>query len=325
MPYSVAFGAVGELAASHHGAFTRRQAAALGTSSQALTRWKARGLLIEPVAGVLVVRGSPPTWEQRLYVATAALDEHPIASGLAGARQHRFDGFEVEPSIEVTVDHGRRLRLAGVIVRQTSQPLPPEDVIVIDGIRTTGLARTICDLSGQVDGNRLERAIDDFQRRGASLLWLERTAERLQGRGRAGASKVLAEVRRRRSAGRVRDSWFEQLVETCLRSPWIPGLVRQHVVRDERGRFVARLDLAVPVVRLGIEAHSRKHHFGPRREALDEQRDNRLALLGWDLRYLGFADTTQTPGQVRTMIEAVVARRALDLGIELAPLVARRT
>jgi very-short-patch-repair endonuclease len=317
MPYSVALGAVGELAASHHGAFTRRQAAAIGTSSQALTRWKRRGVLTEPVAGVLVVRGSPPTWHQRVYVATASLDEHPVASGAASARLHRLDGFEDDTSVEVTVEHGRRLRLPGAAVRQTTHAIPPEDIIVIDGIRTTGLARTICDLAGRVDADRLERAIDDFQRRGASLLWLERTALRLQRRGRAGSRQVLEEVARRRTAGRVRDSWFEKLTELCLRSPRIPGLVRQHVVRDERGRFVARLDLAVPLVRLGIEAHSREQHFGPAPEAADQRRDNLLALQGWDVRYLGYADVTQTPRQVCTMVERLVERRAFDLGIDL--------
>jgi hypothetical protein len=54
-------------------------------------------------------------------------------------------------------------------------------------------------------------------------------------------------------------------------------------------------------------------------------RDNRLGLVGWDVRYLGYADTTQAPEEVRSMIERLVERRALDLGVDLPRLLSRRT
>ena len=89
------------------------------------------------------------------------------------------------------------------------------------------------------------------------------------------------------------------------------------MIRDDHGRFIARVDLAVPIVRLGVEAHSRQHHFGATAESYDERRDNLVAEQGWDLRYVGYAETTQTPAQVRRFIERLVARRAADLGIVL--------
>ena len=92
---------------------------------------------------------------------------------------------------------------------------------------------------------------------------------------------------------------------------------REYAVRDSVGEFVARVDLAVPLVRLGIEGHSREHHITPDERAYDERRDNRAAEAGWDIRYVGFADATRSPAQVRAYIERLVDRRARDLRIRL--------
>ena len=41
------------------------------------------------------------------------------------------------------------------------------------------------------------------------------------------------------------------------------------------GVLVARTDLGIPAVRLGLEGHGRQFHFGPLQEPLDEQRAGR--------------------------------------------------
>lgn len=86
--------------------------------------------------------------------------------------------------------------------------------------------------------------------------------ERLRSRGRAGIPLVISALDRRRADPALRGSWFERLVETCIRSPLLPGLVRQHEILDSDGEFISRVDLAVPSVRLAVEAHSRRHHSG---------------------------------------------------------------
>ncbi len=75
------------------------------------------------------------------------------------------------------------------------------------------------------------------------------------------------------------------------RDPRLPEVVPQYEILDASGRFVARVDLAIPSVRLGLEAHSRRFHFGPEAESLDEQRDVRVAACGWELLYLGWHST----------------------------------
>ena len=70
---SAAHGAAGELAASHHGVITRRQAADCGLRRHQIDRLLAMDVLSEPAAGVLVFRAAPRTWEQPLYAAVLSL------------------------------------------------------------------------------------------------------------------------------------------------------------------------------------------------------------------------------------------------------------
>ena len=250
MPLSADFGAVGELAAASHGVISRQQAAQLGLTRHSVSHLVERGVVTRAAPGVLVVRGSPATWEQRLLVATLSGGSDALAITESSARLHRVDGLEDIPDLRVAVAPGRRLALDGVHVSQTAHTYEACDVVTIDGIRCSGLARTLCDLAAARDARLLERAVDDYQRRGLSLGWLEWTAQRLKARGRPGIPLVLGEVDRRRVGGRVRDSWFEKLVEECIASPKIPPIERQLKIFSEAGAFIARVDLAVPAVRL---------------------------------------------------------------------------
>ncbi len=309
-------GELGTFASAHHGAFDRVRAAELGFERMALRRLIDRGMLTEPAPGVFVIAGSPNTWRQRSYVSVLAGRSGALSIRSASARLHRVDGFERSEELWVAVNRGGRILLPDVHVSQTLATYPREDRWEIDGIPCAGLARTICDIA-PLGTDVLERAMDDFQRRGHSLLWLQRTAARLRTNGRPGIAAVDAELARRRVDPALRGSWFEKLVEECLRSRRLPGLVRQHVIRDGAGRFLCSVDLAVPSVRFAIEAHSRKHHTGPGAELIDERRESLATAEGWLFEYLGWYHVTQTPQAVCRHFEKVVARRALDLGVEL--------
>lgn len=238
-------------------------------------------------------------------------------SGGSASRLHSLDGFDRCVDVDIAVHRGTRVALSDVRVRQVRGHYDPLDIAEIDGIPCPTLARTVCDLAWCARP-LYERAADGFQRRGHSLLWLQQTAVRIPRRRGDGVDLILADIERRLHSGRVRDTWFEELVERCIRSPRLPPLARQHAVYRPDGTFVARVDLAFPSLRLAIEAHSRQFHTGPRREAFDQRRDNLLAEVGWDTRYVGWADATSTPKQVCRLIERIALRRASDLGLTIA-------
>ena len=146
MTRSAALGAVGEFAAAHHGAFTRSQAAAHNVHQGSIARLKQRGVLAELVPNVLVVVGAPRTCKQRLYVATLTGGTPGIACGSSAARLYKFDGFETDRRLSVAKTVGTRVRLEQVTVSQTLASYPLGDIVEVDGIGTSGLARTVCDL-----------------------------------------------------------------------------------------------------------------------------------------------------------------------------------
>ncbi|MGB8859158.1 MAG: type IV toxin-antitoxin system AbiEi family antitoxin domain-containing protein [Ilumatobacteraceae bacterium] len=321
MPACTILGAVGELAASRHGAFTRSQAAEHGLDRAALTRLRQRGVLLEPAPDVLLIRGAPHTWQQRAYTSTLAAGGHGIVIGGIASRLHGLDGFDDHHHVLAAIPRGGRMPLPNVAATQLRASYDDElDVTVVDHIPCSSIARTLVDLA-RYHPDRYERAADDFQRRGLSVQWLAQTIERVPPRRGDGRAMMLDDLERRLTGGTVRGSWFEQLVERCVASPRIPPVVRQYSVRARDGQFVARPDLAIPSLRIAIEAHSRRHHTGPRAEAFDERRDNSLAEHGWHTSYVGWSDTA-TPASVCRSIERFVAQRAVDLGVDLAALLA---
>ena len=85
----------------------------------------------------------------------------------------------------------------------------------------------------------------------------------------------------------------------------------------EGDRLVGRVDLACVPLRLAVEAHSRRFHFGAGPGSADQRRDDDLAAIGWDVRYVGWHTATATPVEVAWTIDRVARRRAIDLGIAL--------
>jgi hypothetical protein len=323
MPRTADVRALGEFAASRYGVVTITQAAALDISAASIGRLIRDGALERVRPGVFRFTASPPTWRQTLMGAT--IDGHAVARTLSAAAVHSLDGFtEPPPAPEILCEHGTSVRCAGALVART-RAFDPADLTVVDGIACTTIARTIIDLAPSVGADGLTRLLDDAQRRRVSLQWITARANELAARGRRGPREVLDAVQRRADGYRPPDSWFERLLAASLRSPILVGLVRQFELCDRRGRFVARFDLALPVVRLGIEGHSRSFHLGESAERYDEDRDIRTAKVGWDIHYLGFG-ATRSPERACADLEEVVVRRALDLGLPIpGTLAARRS
>jgi very-short-patch-repair endonuclease len=293
---------VAAAAATQHGLLTRSQALALGLDRRAVARRLRAGVLEEPFAGVLRLPG-PSTAPQAILAAVLAGGPGVVASHRAAAALHRLEGCD-DGVLEVS-SVGRQVRLPGVVAHRVAV-LPRADRHVVLGVRSTGLARTLADLGSVAPETTVRRPFDDARRRGASVVWLRRTATRLHRPGQHG-TRVLLDLLEEATRP-ASESWFEYLVERCLRSPRLPPIERQWTVRDARGRFVARLDLAMPSIRLGVEAHSRRFHFGPAAEAADERRDLQLAAIGWEVLYVGWHDLGDADRLLGVVEAAAVAR-----------------
>ncbi|MCU1394131.1 MAG: hypothetical protein JWM34_2559 [Ilumatobacteraceae bacterium] len=312
MPTTTSVRALGEFAAARHSTFMLSQAADHGVSRHDLARLVRDGAVARIRQSVYRFVDAPITPVQILYVAT--LGVRAAGGALSAAAMHGLDGFVRFPERpQLLCHHAFPVRVPGAVVRSTLS-LPRADVTTIDSVPCTTLARTACDLARFISHQQLVRVVDDIQRRGASMQWLVDRASRLQALGRRGPTEVRAIAERRLAGYVVPESWMERLLSRALRSPLLEGIVRQHELWTPEGAFVARFDLAVPWARLGIEGHSRSFHLGELVERYDEDRDMRAAQQGWEISYLGFA-ATRAPSEVCRSIEAIVRRRALDLGL----------
>jgi hypothetical protein len=99
---------------------------------------------------------------------------------------------------------------------------------------------------------------------------------------------LLAQLATIPHEAQVPDSWLEELLALCLADPELGPVVPQYRIRRPDGSVVAKTDIGLPDVKLGLEGHSRRFHFGPDVEPLDEQRDLAVATCGWELQYLGW-------------------------------------
>jgi hypothetical protein len=269
------------------------------------------GSVRQTASGVYVLAAVAPSWEQSLAVAQSSGGGHGAVSHRSAGRLHRIDGLLTTLAVELSST--RRLKVADAIVHQVA-PLGSCDLVTIGPFLVTNLARTLCDLGAILSEDDLERAVDSARRSGISLRWLRETAQRLHRPGQRGTNAIFAQLAAVDPNQEVRGSWFERVVERMLDDPRIPPLVRQYEIRTPAGVFVARPDLAIPSIKLAIEAHSREFHFGRAAEGSDEDRDNELADLGWDTRYLGY-QSTRRPQATADQLAVAIATRVAQLGV----------
>lgn len=218
--------------------------------------------------------------------------------------------------VEASVARTCRLHLpVGVFHHVT--PLPAQDVTVIESIACTTITRTLADLGSVIRDRKLVgRALTDARRRHVALETMRATAERLHRPGQRGTGTLLRLLDAIPFEGAVPDSWFEELLAECLADPSLPAVVPQCPIMTTDGRVVAKTDLGIPSVKLGLEAHSRQFHFGPVRERLDEERDLAAAACGWELLDLGWY-ATKRPADVLATVKRVVRARQGNQGGDL--------
>ena len=248
-------------------------------------------------------------------VLVLAAGGHAVASHRTAARLHDFDGFEkaTNATVELSISRSFRLDVKTPCVVHHVTPLDPADVTMVDGIPCTTVARTLSDLGSVVhDPQLIRRALTSVRRRGIDLVRLQEAAERLHRPGQRGTGMLLRLLRAIPWEGTLPATWFEELLQLCLTDSRLPEVAPQYPIQDANGVIIARTDLGIPSVKLGLEAHSREFHFGPIAEPLDEQRDIAVALCGWELTYLGWF-ATKRPIEVRDIVRALVETRRREL------------
>jgi hypothetical protein len=282
------------------GPFTSAQAAEAGVSRRALqsTVWR------HVFRDVWVHRDVADTRERRLAAAKLVVPTHGVLCGLTAAWIHGADvRREDDLDVHVGFPKGRRLRPRPGL-RVCQETLEDSDWVVVDGVRVTTPLRTTFDCL------RLLRGVDRLVVADAMTHSGIVTVDEL--RRYFAAHRRLRNLRRGEALLDDVEPKSESPMETrtriALTDRGLPRPEAQWEVRTVNGRFVARIDLAYPDVRLAIE-YDGAWHWEERRA--DERRRTAVRALGWEIHVVDADDVYGNPdGLARLVRESRRARLA---------------
>ena len=257
-------------------------------------------------AGVYRLAGTPRSWEQRLHGLVLASGPVAAASHRSAAALLGIPGFDRRGLIEVVTPRPRRHRDGNGLVHRW-RVLPDHHLTVIEGITTTRVPRTLCDLAGILHPARTERALDNCLSMGiVTPGTMAITFAELASRGRKGVA-VMRLLLEERAAGYVAPaSELEARFRDLVRAAGLPEPVRQLDVGDA-DNWIGRVDVAYPAHRLLIELDSRRHHTSLLDREADAARDSALIAAGWWVVRFTWADLVERPDEVVDQMHRLLA------------------
>lgn len=268
------------------------------------------GLLTPVSAGIYVVGELTPT--ACLHAALAAVPSAAVSHRSAGVRQ-RLRVLAPANHHELTVarHHRSQRRLPGVRIRSTTW-LPGDDVTVVDGVRVTTVARTVCDLAGVVARSRLWHVVE------VAITEERVTAGELQAcaaawcrRGRSGSGVVRALDHELLDAEPLPGSELERRAALLLHEAGVGGWTAQCRPPWYDGvRGV--VDLAWVAERVVLELDGRRWHATAQAQGDDRRRDRLATAHGWVTLRFGWAEVVHRPAAFVAEVQVVLAARRAE-------------
>ncbi|MFT5222888.1 MAG: hypothetical protein ACI867_001198 [Glaciecola sp.] len=251
--------------------------------------------------GVWLAPGAPEP--DRVAVRAAVLRVGPpaavarwTAAAVHGLHQPRLLTQLVVPATRraTTLEHVETLR---------TRTWDDADVVWVDGIPVTTMARTICDLAATASLDALRRLVIDAcqQRRLTLVALLEQLAKAGSIEGRRKVLRVLRELDQN-----AVDSEFERLVAAWLRSVGLE-VVTQYRLDTKTG--TVHLDIALPGFKLAIECEGFAFHDARRHRSVDSIRTKAIQAVHWLVVPITWDEfTTGKPQFLETLHDTMATR-----------------
>jgi very-short-patch-repair endonuclease len=276
----------------HDGVLTLADARRCGIDRHAVNRRVRAGLWRQCARGVYFVDDRAFTDAARVRAAVWSYGERAAASGLAAAYWLELTRFPPD-IVEVTVprDSNGRVR-AGSRVRR--RDLAAADVVERRGLRVTALPLTVVEAAVRNRGGA--KLMDSALQRDVELreLW----AAHLRNKGRYGspASRLLQQA-----ASDGAHSAAERLLVKLLRDAGITGWHTNYPV----GGY--KVDVGFPGPKVAVEVDGFAFHSGPVEFQIDRERQNNIALLGWQVLRFTWLDLTEHPQRVLAVVRSATS------------------
>jgi hypothetical protein len=293
--------------ADHHGVITTATLREHGVRRATRRRLVAAGLLRTVAKGVYVITTAPVTLEQRCAILSAVhpggFVTGPTAGMLAGLRRMPRSSplhFSMHHGVHIVQDTGIRFRQTTVIwsIDRLTRP---------DGIIVASWPRLAFDLAADV--NQLDHVS---------------VVQQLLHERKVTADELVAIDRRLGHPTRPGSGVFRRTLETldpspneshpevvladALRRRDVPVEHQAQVVRASNGR-TARVDLAVPNVRWGIELDIHPEHGTFDGRARDARRRRDCHFVGWQIETVTELDMLDVDTLTDELVGLYHARR----------------
>jgi hypothetical protein len=264
---------------------------------------------------VRVARGvwrAPAEVEEFIALCAALLRALPPDSVIGGASAAQLHGLwlpaEVPRRIEVIVRRDSALprmlpRSRRPEVRARRRTLHPGDVVRLDGVPLTSLARTWCDLAEGLPMPDLVAAGDSALRAGGdpdAMRAVLVRAHRRRGVVKARAALPLLDARSR--------SRPESHLRYALVAAGLPPPEVNQPIFSEHGEWLAEPDLHYARARLALE-YNGAEHAEPGRMRRDITRDLDYQWDGWRVITFGPAQVFKRPDQIASLVQSVLRER----------------
>ena len=260
--------------------------------------------------GIVGLAGLGMTWRRRCRLALLLAHPAAVLGHASAARLHGFDGYERDDRIILSIPRGvRHGALPDGVEGRSVKALLPKQCTVVNGLRCVIRPVALVQLAGDDGTDAAAKALDSMLRNGDAPTWIRQVASQWRRQGVAGPAQVLR-LLDERVDGRLPRSWFQRLAKRALQERGV-HLVDEHRVVDAAGTRLAELDLADPVLRIGVECQSWRWHASPSARARDAVRKRRLRQLGWEIVEVWWSDLDDLDGVMADLRLAIDHRRPL--------------
>jgi very-short-patch-repair endonuclease len=276
----------------HDGVVTLAQARRAGLTKHAVNRRVKAGNWLRCAPGVYFADDRPFTDSARVRATVGSYGHLAVGTGLAAAWWQGLTRFAPD-IIEVTVPRNSNGRCrAGSRLRR--RDLAPTDVVERNGLRVTALPLTVVEAAARRGGGA--KLMDSALQRHVELPQLWRAHLRNKGRHGSPAARRLLQA-----ASDGARSEAERLLVKLLRDNGITGWKANYPLSGYK------IDVAFPKQKVAIETDGWAFHSSWDDFQNDRERQNKIALLGWQVLRFTWLDLTEYPQRVLTVIRAISA------------------
>jgi very-short-patch-repair endonuclease len=298
------------VAGNQHALISLEQLEDLAVTRRQRERLLASGQIIRVAHDVYRLSGAPFTWQARIKAAQLAVGSDAIVSHRSAAALYGLDGFDQQRIIHLSIPAKRSPRQpANVRLHRCFDYdlIKPEQR---QGIAVTDPARLVLDLyAGEPNPEVARRGLFSARKKKLTTQTaLDECLARHARHGRRGIARFRADLG---LYGRIGcpETGFEDSLARLLLGAGLPEPQVQHWVRTPGGRY--RIDVAFPEFLVGIEGKSRKDHLTDEAFESDPIRDANLAIAGWIIIHVTWAQLQSDPDGVIRRVRRALRSRGL--------------